>query len=70
MAERVARFPRPFLRLVQLALKTEAISVPTLASAMGLAISEITQIVPRLDPSAELDQKTAHEMDEYQDVFS
>ena len=70
MAERVARFPRPFLRLVQLALKTEVISVPTLASAMGLAISEITQIVPRLDPSAELDQKTAYEMDEYQDVFA
>lgn len=70
MAERVARFPRPFLRLVQLALQAEVISVPTLASAMGLAISEITQIVPRLDPSAELDQGTAHEMDEYQNVFS
>ena len=69
MAERVARFPRPFLRLVQLALKEEMVSVPTLASAMGLAISEITQIVPPIDSSAEPDQGIAHEMGEYENVF-
>lgn len=70
MAERIASFPRPFLRLVQLALQAKVVSAPTLASAMGLAISEITQIVPQIDPSAELDQGTAHEMNEYQYVFA
>ena len=69
-AWRIARFPRRFLRLVKIAVSSEKISVPTVASRMNLTVPEVTGIVSHDEQATEPDEEAQQEIEEYFHAFS
>lgn len=69
-AWRIARFPRRFLRLLQCAVRSQCISVPTAAAHMDLAVPEVAQIVSHSEQPSEPHRETDQEIEEYDNVFA